>query len=151
MKYDITVPEIIEKIKLNNLNVGAQFIEQNSEEYVIRSLGLATNINDLSVIVLKSIDGVPVFLKDVAEIKPVEQYEEACKPETELKKVVSGQVIKLFGTNSSYVIENVENKLAEINEILPEGVKIIPYYDQKSLVEACINTIMNALKPAYFW
>lgn len=150
VKYDITVPEIIEKIKLNNLNVGAQFIEQNSEEYVIRSLGLATNINDLSVIVLKSIDGVPVFLKDVAEIKTGGAIRRGLQTRNGIEEVVSGQVIKLFGTNSSYVIENVENKLAEINEILPEGVKIIPYYDQKSLVEACINTIMNALKTGIF-
>ena len=60
-------------------------------------------------------------------------------------EVISGQVVKLFGTNSSTVIAAVEEKLAEVNEILPDGVRIVPYYQQKSLVEAAVRTVRTAL------
>ena len=61
------------------------------------------------------------------------------------KEVVAGQIVKLFGTNSSTVIEQVEIKLNEINKMLPEGLRIIPYYEQKTLVEAAVKTVTNAL------
>ena len=60
-------------------------------------------------------------------------------------KDVAGQVIKLFGTNSSTVISAVEEKLEEVNDILPEGVRLVPYYQQKSLVEAAVRTVTTAL------
>jgi len=58
LRYDLTVNEIVDKIRANNLNVGAQFIEKNSEEFIVRSVGLASNIKDLEDIVLKSEESV---------------------------------------------------------------------------------------------
>ena len=145
LRYDITVNELIEKIRANNLNVGAQFIEKNAEEFIVRSVGLASNIEDLQNIVIKSEDGIPVYLKQVADIQIGGAIRRGVQTRNGIEEVVSGQVVKLYGTNSSTVIGQVEEKLQEINKVLPEGVRIVPYYQQKTLVEAAVKTVTNAL------
>jgi len=145
LKYQLTVNEVISSIEANNLNVGAQYIVKNSEEYIVRSVGLAGGRQDLEKIVIKSVDGTPVYLKDVADIGIGGAVRRGLQTKDGEKEVIAGMVIKLYGTNSSTVIKDVEDKLAEVNNILPEGVEIVPYYQQKSLVEASINTVTYAL------
>ncbi len=145
LRYDVTLSDVIEKIQANNLNVGAQFIEKNAEEFIVRSVGLATAIEDLDNIVIKTEDGTPVFLKQLADIKVGGAIRRGLQTHNGIEEVVAGQVIKLFGTNTSSVIGRVEQKMAEINKILPEGIRLVPYYEQKSLVEACVSTVTNAL------
>ncbi len=145
LQYDVTISELLETIEANNLNVGAQFIEQNSEEYVVRSVGLATGIPDLERIIVKTVDGTPVYLSDLAEIEIGGAIRRGVQTRNGVGEVVSGMVIKLFGTNASTVIGRVEGKVRAINDILPEGVEIVPYYEQKTLVEAAVSTVTNAL------
>ncbi len=145
LRYDITLQSIIEKIKANNLNVGAQFIEKNAEEFIVRSVGLANSISDIEEIIISSEDGTPIFLKQLAEVKIGGAVRRGVQTKDGIKEVVSGQVVKLYGSNSSTVIGLVEERLAEINKSLPDGIKIIPYYEQKSLVEAAIATVTDAL------
>ncbi len=145
LRYGVTLSDVIEKIKANNLNVGAQFIEKNAEEYIVRSVGLATDITDLENIVIKSQDGTPIFLKNMAQIKIGGAVRRGVQTQGGVKEVVAGMVIKLFGTNASTVISRVEEKMEAINKILPQGMKIVPYYEQKTLVEACVKTVTDAL------
>ncbi len=145
LRYDITIDQIIEKIKANNLNVGAQFIEKNSEEYIVRSVGLVTQIHDIGNIVIKEEEGTPVYLSQLADIRTGGAVRRGVQTMDGVKEVVSGMVVKLYGTNSSTVIGKVEEKMREINKALPEGVRIVPYYQQKELVEAAVNTVLNAL------
>jgi cobalt-zinc-cadmium resistance protein CzcA len=145
LRYDVSLSEVIGKIRANNLNVGGQFIEKNREEYIVRSVGLASNIDDLERIIIKSVDGIPVFLRDMAEIRIGGAVRRGLQTRNGTGEVIAGQVIKLFGSNSSTVIQRVEKKLEEINNILPEGIRLVPYYDQKSLVEACVKTVIDAL------
>ena len=145
LRYDVTLSDVIGKIQANNLNVGAQFIEKNAEEFIVRSVGLATAIEDLDNIVIKTEDGTPVFLKQLADIKVGGAIRRGLQTHNGIEEVVAGQVIKLFGTNTSTVIGRVEQKMAEINKILPEGIRLVPYYEQKSLVQACVSTVTNAL------
>jgi cobalt-zinc-cadmium resistance protein CzcA len=145
LRFDITLGELIERVSANNLNVGAQFIEKNAEEFVVRSVGLATNMEDLRSIVVKTDDGRAVYLDDVADIEIGGAIRRGVQTRNGVDEVVAGMVIKLFGTNSSTVIADVEKKLEEINRILPDGVRIVPYYEQKSLVAAAVRTVLNAL------
>lgn len=145
LQYDVTMNDLLETIEANNLNVGAQFIEQNSEEFVVRSVGLATGLDDLQNIVVKTVDGTPVYLHDLARIEIGGAIRRGVQTRNGAGEVVSGMVIKLFGTNASTVIERVEEKVRAINTILPDGVKIVPYYEQKTLVEAAVSTVTNAL------
>ena len=145
LRYDVSLAEVIEKIKANNLNVGAQFITKESEEFVVRSVGLASTIEDLENIVIKSEGGTPVFLSQLADVKVGGAIRRGLQTRNGVEEVVAGIVIKLFGTNSSTVTGRVEQKMKEINKILPDGVKIVPYYQQRTLVEACAATVRNAL------
>ncbi len=145
LRYGVTLGEVIERVRANNLNVGAQFIEKNSEEFVVRSIGLARDMDDLRDIVIRTEDGRPTFLGDLADVKIGGAVRRGMQSRNGTGEVVAGQVIKLFGTNSSAVIARVEEKLAEINEILPEGLNIVPYYEQKTLVQAAVRTVTDAL------
>lgn len=145
LRYDLTITDLIDRIRENNLNVGAQFIERNAEEYVVRSVGLASDVDDLENIVVKTNDGTPVFLQDLADVEIGGAIRRGVQTRDGAGEVVAGMIIKLFGTNASAVIGTVEAKLAEINGILPDGIRIVPYYEQKTLVEACVATVTNAL------
>ena len=145
LRYGVTVGEVIERIEANNLNVGAQFLEKNGEEFVVRSVGLATSLDDLASIVLKSEDGRPIHLHDVAEIEIGGAIRRGLQTRNGVGEVVAGMVVKLFGTNSSSVIGRVEEQLVKVNRALPEGVRIVPYYEQKSLVQAAVDTVTHAL------
>ena len=144
-RFDLTLGEVIGRIRANNLNVGAQFIEKNAEEFVVRSVGLATGMEDLRSIVVKTGNGRPIFLRDVADVQIGGAIRRGVQTRNGTGEVVAGMVIKLFGTNSSTVIARVEDRLVEINEILPRGVRIVPYYEQKSLVRAAVKTVTSAL------
>jgi len=145
LRYSVSLNEVIGRIRANNLNVGAQFIEKNSEEFIVRSVGLAKGIDDLNNIIVKTVDGSPIFLGDLADIKMGGAIRRGLQTRNGVEEVIAGMVIKLFGTNSSTVIADVEKRLGEVNKILPEGIRIVPYYEQKSLVEACVKTVTDAL------
>ncbi len=145
LRYDVTIQDIIEKVKSNNLNVGAQFIEKNDEEFIVRSVGLVKNLEDIENIVIKTKDGTPVYLKQLADVKIGGAIRRGVQTKDGMSEVVAGMVVKLYGSNSSTVIGKVEQKLAEINKMLPKGVRIVPYYQQKSLVQAAVNTVTDAL------
>ncbi len=145
LRYDVTVNDLVKKIKANNLNVGAQFIEKDAEEFVVRSVGLTQTIEDINNIVIKSKDGTPIYLTQLADVKIGGAVRRGVQTKGGIGEVVSGMVVKLYGTNSSTVIGQVEQKLKEINKILPEGISIIPYYEQKSLVHSAVTTVTDAL------
>ncbi len=145
LKYDISIQDVIARIRANNLNVGAQYIEKNSEQLVVRSVGLASGIDDLDDIVMKSVDGRPVYLRDIADVRIGGGIRMGLQTRNGQGEVVAGMVVKLYGSNASTVIGAVEKKIDDINRILPEGIKIIPYYQQRDIVEASVNTVTSAL------
>lgn len=144
-RYDLTLKNVIARVKANNLNVGAQFLEQNGEQFVIRSVGLAQTITDLESITVKSRDGNPVHLRDVARVEIGGKVRQGMQTLNGEREVVSGMVVKLFGTNTSGVIERVEKRLETIQNSLPEGVRVVPYYEQKTLVQNSVDTVTNSL------
>lgn len=145
LRYDLSINDIVEIIKKNNLNVGASFIERDAEEFLVRSVGLATKIQDLENIVVKSVDGTPVYLKEIAEIKIGGAVRRGIQTRNGVEEVIAGMVVKLYGSNSSTVIGSVEDKMIEINKTLPDGIKLVPYYEQKTLVESAVKTVTDAL------
>lgn len=145
LRYHVTLQEIVERVKANNLNVGAQFIEKNREEFIVRSVGLADGIDDLQRIIIKTVDGRPVYLDSIADIQIGGAVRRGLQTRNGQGEVIAGMVIKLFGTNASTIIGRVEEKIKEVNKILPDGIRIVPYYQQKDIVEASVSTVRNAL------
>jgi cobalt-zinc-cadmium resistance protein CzcA len=145
LRYDVTLHDVIERIEQNNLNVGAQFIEQGGEQFVIRSVGLAHGIDDLESIVIKTDDARSIYLRDVAAVQVGGAIRRGLQTLNGEKEVVAGMVVQLYGANASTVIDRVEAKLAEVEKALPEGVRIVPYYQQKTLVQSSVRTVRDAL------
>lgn len=145
LRYDVTLNELIERIRANNLNVGAQYLEKNNEQFIIRSVGLVNGMTDINNIIVKTVDGRPVYLSELAEIRIGGAIRRGLQTRNGEGEVVAGMAIKLFGTNASTVIERVEQRIKTINKTLPEGVSIVPYYQQKNIVEAAVNTVSVAL------
>ncbi len=145
LKYDLTVSEIAAKVRQNNQNIGASFITKGKEEYLIRSVGLAQNVEDLENIVVANSQGTPVKLKDVSRVEILPAIRRgAALVNGEGEKVV-GMVLKLFGSNTARVIQDTEDRIDEINKALPEGVQIVPFYNQALLVKKCFSTVSTNL------
>ena len=150
LRYGLVVNDVTEAVRRNNSNVGAQFIIKNSEQYVVRSVGLARNIDDLENIVLKIKDGVAVHVRDVADIAVGGEIRQGLATFNGEGEVVAGLVLKLIGTNTTDVINRVKIRIKSINASLPPGMKIVPYYDQSALVERSIHTVESALIQGVF-
>ena len=144
-RYDLDLQNVIERVRSSNLNVGAQFLEEGGEQFVIRSEGLAKGIRDLERITVKTVDGTPVRLSDIARVEIGGEVRQGLQTLNGEKEVVSGMVVKLYGANTSEVIERVEQRMEAIQKSLPEGVKIVPYYEQKTLVQNAVDTVSDAL------
>jgi len=145
LKFGITLDDIVDAIHKNNRNVGGQFILSGSEEYLVRGIGLLENLAQIKTIPVKIINGVPVT---IAELATVEFGNEVRRGSVSLNgegEVVAGIVIKLFGENSSKVIDAIKEKLPSIIAALPEGVGLVPYYDQSTLVANATSTVSRAL------
>lgn len=145
LKYNLTVSDLTTKVRQNNQNIGASFITKGEEEYLIRSIGLAQNVDDLENIVVANDQGTPVKLKDVSKVQVLSAIRRgAASVNGEGEKVV-GMVLKLFGSNTARVIQDLETRIKDINKALPPGVEIIPFYNQASLVKRCFSTISTNL------
>lgn len=145
LEYDITLADIIQAIGNNNTNMGAGIIERGSEELVVRSIGLANSIEDIENTVICTHQSNPVYIKDVAAVEFGNAFRRGVAYLDGEKEVVVGSVYKLYGANSFQVIERLKERIAEISATLPQGVKIVPFYDQSSLVKNSINTVKSAL------
>ena len=148
LRYDLDLNDVVETVQANNSNVGAQFLVKNAEEYIVRSVGLAEKIEDLEKVVLKVRDGTPVYLDQVADVVIGGEIRRGLATMDGKGEAVVGMVLKLIGTNTSKVITDVKAKIEKVNQALPEGIKIIPYYDQATLVAKCVNTVTKALLEA---
>jgi len=145
LEYDLTLDDVIEAIQKNNLNLGAGIIEKGAEELIVRSLGLVETVNDIENTVLCARKSSPVYVKDVATVEFGNAFRRGVALLNGQKEIVLGLIYKLHGANSFEVISRLKKRIAEINETLPEGVKIVTYYDQSALVENSINTVKGAL------
>ena len=141
----ITMPKMREAIRASNADVGGRTVELSEFEYVIRGKGYLKSINDLGNVVLKTNNGTPVLLRDVArvELGPDER-----RGITELNgegEVAGGIVLQRFGVNALDVIDNVKKRFAEIASGLPKSVEIVAVYDRSNLINAAIATLKYTL------
>ncbi len=147
LKHNVTVDDVYSAIGNNNQNVGGNILERNTDQYIVRGVGLIKDISDIENIVLKSQKGTPTYIRDVAQVKIGEAVRMGAAMKNGKDEAVGGIVMMLRGENSRDVVRRVAEKVAEINEnnVLPEGIRIIPYYDRSDIVSASVNTVNKAL------
>ena len=122
-------------------------LPQYAEQYLIRGIGLVRNLDDLRVIVLKEKDGVPVYLRDVAEVALGSDVRQGALVKNGVTESVGGIVLMLAGGNAKAIVGKVKERVDEINRkgMLPGGLKIMPYYDRSELVDAALWTVTKVL------
>ncbi len=144
-QYDLAVEDVVTAVQANNRNVGGQYLQLNSEEHLVRGVGFLRNLDDIRGITLKTFDGTPVSIADVAEVEHGPALRRGIVTIDDGKEVVSGIVMKLFGANSSEVIAALYDKVDQVQARLPQGIKLVPYYEQADLVANSTRTVNLAL------
>jgi len=144
-KYDVDLEEIIDAVTANNANAGGQFLVIGSEEYLVRGLGLVEALDDLRRVQVKVVGGTPVYLDQLAEVAYGNEIRRGVVTLNGEEEVVAGIVMKLFGENTSNVITRLSVKFEEVQESLPQGVTVVPYYNQSRLVNNATGTVKSAL------
>lgn len=144
-QYGITLEDVQHSLGANNRNVGGGFIVRGSEEYLIRGIGLAENLNDLGNIIVASRAGSPVYVRNIATVAFGPEVRRGAATMNGKGEVVVGIVLKRIYENTSDVIAAVKTKVEEINRALPVGVRVEPYYDQADLVDRAVGTVKEAL------
>lgn len=141
----ISVSEIFDALQRNNANTGGSYIEQNSNQYYIRGIGVVKNLEDVANITVKTVDGTPVKVGDVAKVQLGHATRFGAVTRNGEGEVVAGIAIMLKGENFQEVIKNVKERISQIQKSLPEGVVIEPFIDRTNLVDRVEGTIARNL------
>lgn len=138
--YGITLEQIQSALERNNANAGGGYIEKREEQYLVRGVGMIQSLDDIGNIVITTQENVPIFLRDVAQVKIGAQTRTGSAT-SKGQETVLGTAIMLKGANSRVVSERVSERIEKIKKIVPEGVKIETVYDRTHLVEKTIQTV----------
>jgi cobalt-zinc-cadmium resistance protein CzcA len=144
MAYGLSFRDVLEAIAANNANVGAGYIERRGEQYLIRAPGQVTSLDDLRRIVIGAHEGTPITLADLGTVALGKELRTGAATE-DGREVVIGTVFMLMGENSRLVARRVADKLADVNQTLPDGVRVKTVYDRSTLVDGTISTVRHNL------
>ncbi|MGE0450342.1 MAG: efflux RND transporter permease subunit [Vicinamibacterales bacterium] len=144
-RYDLTLRQVHEAVAANNESFSGGFIEHRSERYTVRGVGLALDAADLERIVVSSSAGVPILVRDVANVQVAPMPRQGAVTRDGKGETVSGMVIMLKGENGKTVAERVKQRVAEIAASLPNGVTITPFYDQTEVIDRTAATVRKNL------
>ena len=143
---NITIKEVFNALQKNNQNTGGAYIEQKPYAFFIRSEGLIQTQEDIQKIVIKNNDnGLPVLIRDVAIVRLGHATRYGAVSYNDIGEVAGAVVMMLKNANSSQVIANVKERIAQIQKTLPEGVEIYPFLDRTKLVNSAIATVTRNL------
>lgn len=143
--YNIPLMDIVNQVKANNNDVGGRKFEQSDIGYIIRGLGYIKDINEIENIPLKTVNSIPIRVKDVATVQMGGDLRLGIIEENGEGEKVGGIVIMRYGENAKDVIERVKIKLEDIEKGLPPGVKFEVAYDRSNLIDATIDTLKKAV------
>lgn len=143
---NVTVDDVFNALQLNNQNTGGAYIEKGPTVLYIRSEGLAKTIEDIGKIFVRhTSSGIPVYIKDVADVKTGSAVRYGAMCYNDEGEVAGAVVMMLKGSNSSVVIKDVKEKITQIEKTLPEGVEIVPFLDRTKMVNNAIGTVEKNL------
>ncbi len=140
-----TITEIFEALEKNNENTGGAYIDKQPYVYFIRALGMVKNIADIEKIVVKTSNGIPILIRDVADVHEGSALRYGAVTKDGKGEVVGGMVLMLKGENSSAVVNRTKAKVEQIRKSLPEGIALEPFIDRTKLVNHAIGTVQTNL------
>lgn len=145
--YDITLSQVDRALASNNANASGNILALRYEQYLIRGVGLIDSLDDIRNIVLKELNGVPVYVRDVAEVTLGGEVRQGASIKNGDTESVAAIVMMLRGGNAKEIVGRIKERVAEINErgILPDGLQIVPFYDRTDLVDGALSTVQTTL------
>jgi len=145
--YGLDLALIFQSVARNNANSGGRILPHFAEQYLIRGIGLIRGVDDLGRIVLKEHHGIPVYLRDVADVQIGHEPRVGAVVKNGYTESVGGIVMMLRGGNAKEVVGRIKDRVREVNAkgMLPGGLKIVPYYDRSELVDAALHTVTKVL------
>jgi Cu(I)/Ag(I) efflux system membrane protein CusA/SilA len=142
--YGIPLSTVVEAVQRSNNNVGGNVVEQAGQWTVVRGIGLIESVGDVETIVIGSSNGTPIYVRNVAEVKLGNAFRTGAL-DKDGKETVGGVVIARYGVNTLDVIEAVKQRIAALQVGLPQGVRIVPFYDRTQLIGRATHTLKRAL------
>lgn len=145
--YDLTLTEVDRALANNNANASGNILALHYEQYLIRGVGLISSLEDIRNIVLKEMEGVPIYVRDVAKVVFGGEVRQGASIKNGDTESVTGIVMMLRGGNAKEIVGRIKEKVSEINEkgILPDGLQIVPFYDRTDLVDGALSTVQSTL------
>jgi cobalt-zinc-cadmium resistance protein CzcA len=144
--FHVSLQQVFDALVKNNSNASGNFIEHQSEQYVVRGLGLVKGINDIENIIVATHEHTPIYVRDVAEVKIGAELRQGAVTANSKGEEVAGIVLMLKGASGRDVVNAVKEKLPAIQKVLPKGVQLVPFYDRTDLVKKAIHTVTKALE-----
>jgi cobalt-zinc-cadmium resistance protein CzcA len=147
LAYDLTLGEIGETLRRNNLNVGGNVLERGEQQYLVRGIGLYQSVDDIRAVALKTRRGTPVLVRDVADVRAGQAVRQGGSVKDGTGEVVGGVAMMLRGANGREVVRAIERRVGEINAagVLPLGLRIEPFYKRSDIINRAIHTVTEAL------
>jgi cobalt-zinc-cadmium resistance protein CzcA len=143
-QYGLTALDVYNAIQNSNVNVGGDVIERASQNFVVRGIGLLKDINDIEKVIVTNINGVPVLVKNVAEVKESNRPRLGQVGKNHKDDVVEAIVLERKGLDPTPVLNGIREKIQELNDhILPPGIKIDLFYDRQTLIDFCLHTVLH--------
>jgi len=145
--YQLSMQDVQEAIAKNNANSGGGILPQGAEQFLIRGVGLTRTVEDIGGIVLKEERGIPVFVRDVSEVKIGAALRQGALIKNGDTESVGAVVMMLKGGNAKEIVTRIKQRVHEINEkrMLPGGLQIVPFYDRTELVDASLWMVGKVL------
>jgi cobalt-zinc-cadmium resistance protein CzcA len=143
--YNLTLNELFEAVATGNGNTGGSYLEKEHGAFYIRTEGLAKSAEDIQEIVIKHVNGIPVTIAQVAQVREGSAPRFGAMTKNGEGEAVGGIIMMLKGENAYAVVKSIEERVAEIASTLPEGVRIEPYLNRADLVDRVIATVRNNL------
>lgn len=141
----LTISDVFTALEKNNQNTGGAYIEKNHQANFIRGEGLARNISDIKNIVIQNSEGIPITIDNIAEVKIGSAVRYGALTKNGQGETVGGMVMMLKGANSNEVVENVKDRITQIEKSLPDGVSIKPFLDRSELISETTSTVTQNL------
>ena len=145
VKYGLSIREVTDALERSNGNAGGGVLVSGWEQTYLRGVGLLRDIPDIERVVLKAMDGTPVYVRDIADVEIGAEPRQGAVTRDGRGETVAGMVIMLKGENSKEVVTRVKDAIGRAQGVLPPGTRVAVFYDRTTLIEASIKTVTDAL------
>ncbi|MGJ5815407.1 efflux RND transporter permease subunit [Paludibaculum fermentans] len=145
--FGVTLQQVCDALARNNANSGGGILPNHAEQYLVRGVGLVRTLDDIGMIILKEARGTPIYVRDVAAIQLGAEVRYGAMIKGGYTEAVGGTVFMVAAGNAKQVVTRVKERVTEINDraMLPDGLRLVPYYDRSELVDAALSTVSKVL------